>query len=75
MEGTTDCDAWLVVGILEIPGVSDVKELAQKIRASFELPRWMSKIHDVTNSYLALWALEYLEEGISTAYGPHIPPP
>ena len=28
-------------------------ELAWKIRASFELPQWMSKIHDIENYYLA----------------------
>ena len=39
--------------LLEIPGVSNVQELAQKIGASFELPWWMSKIHDVNNYYLA----------------------
>ena len=37
----------------EILGVSDIQELAQKIRASLELPQWMSKIHDVEKYYLA----------------------
>ena len=39
--------------LLEIPGVSDVPELAQKTRASFELPPQMSEIHDIENYYLA----------------------
>ena len=33
--------------LLEILGVSNIQELAQKIRASFKLPQQMSKIHDV----------------------------
>ena len=39
--------------LLGIPGVSDVQELAWKIRASFELPCWMSELHNVENYYLA----------------------
>ena len=39
--------------LLEILGVSNIQELGQKIRSSFELPQWMSKIHDVENYYLA----------------------
>ena len=39
--------------LLGILGVSNIQELAQKMRASFELPQWMSKIHDVKNYYLA----------------------
>ena len=39
--------------LLEILGVSNVQELAWKIWASFELPQWMSEIHDVDNYYLA----------------------
>ena len=42
--------------LLEVPGVSDIQKLAQKIRASFELPGWMSEIHDVNNYYLATLA-------------------
>ena len=41
---------WELVGIL---GVSNFQELAQKIRASFKLPQWMSEIHDIKNYYLA----------------------
>ena len=39
--------------LLEILWVSNIQELAQKIRASFELPQWMREIHDVSNYYLA----------------------
>ena len=39
--------------LLEILGVSNIQELAQKIRASFQLPQWTSEIHDVNNYYLA----------------------
>ena len=39
--------------LLEILGVSNVQELAQKIRASFKLPQWMSEILDVDNYYLS----------------------
>ena len=35
-----------------IPDVDDIQELAQKIWASFELPQWMSKVHDIENYYL-----------------------
>ena len=35
-----------------IPWVSSFQKLAQKIRASFELPQWMSAIHDIKNYYL-----------------------
>ena len=37
--------------LLEVLGVSNIQELAQKIRASFELPQQMSEIHDVKNYY------------------------
>ena len=33
--------------LLEILEVNDVQELSWKTRASFELPQWMSKIHDI----------------------------
>ena len=36
-----------------IPDVDDIQELAQKIRASFELPQWMSEVHSIDNYYLA----------------------
>ena len=49
MDATPTC-WWELLEILE---VNNVQELAQKIRASFELPQWMSKIHDVENYYLA----------------------
>ena len=39
--------------LVRIPGVSNFQELAWQVRASFKLPQWMSKIHDVKNYYLA----------------------
>ena len=39
--------------LLEIMEVTDIQELAQKIRASFELPQWMTEMHDIKNYYLA----------------------
>ena len=36
-----------------IPDVDDIQELAQKIWASFELPRQMSEVHSIENYYLA----------------------
>ena len=41
---------WMVA---EIPEVDNYQELAQMIWASFELPWWVSKLHDVENYYLA----------------------
>ena len=39
--------------LVEIPEEDDYWELAQMIQASFELPWWVSKLHDVENYYLA----------------------
>ena len=39
--------------LLEILEVSDIQELAQKIRTSFGLLQWMSDIHGIDNYYLA----------------------
>ena len=36
-----------------IPDVDDIQKLAQKIRASFQLPQQMSKVHNIQNCYLA----------------------
>ena len=53
MEGTTIStpDWWWE--LLGIPGVSDIQELARKIRASSELPCWMSELFNIKNYYLA----------------------
>ena len=53
MEGTDGCNTHLVAGIAGDLEVNDIQELAQKIRASFELPWQISEIHDVKNYYLA----------------------
>ena len=37
----------------EVPEVEDTQELAQKIWASFELPQWMSEVHEVEDYHLA----------------------
>ena len=42
--------------LVEIPEVDDHWELARKIQASFELPEWISELHDVENYHLALLA-------------------
>ena len=39
--------------LAEIPEVDDYWELAWMIWASFELPWWVSQLHDVQNYYLA----------------------
>ena len=41
---------WELVGM---PGINNFREVAQKIRPSFELPHMKSKAQDVENDYLA----------------------
>ena len=48
--------------LVEVPGVDDHEKLAQEVWASFPLPRWISKWHQVENYHQAPLALLSLSE-------------
>ena len=63
-----------MVGVGGDLAVSDFWELAQKISASFELPRWMSEIHDIKKLLFDTSSPQvHLLEGILTASKPNVP--
>ena len=64
---------WELVGIL---GINDFQELAQKIRASFEIPPAKSKAQDVKKQLFSTTSPQVpLPEGIPATSKPNVPQP
>ena len=48
--------------LAKVPEIDDHQELAQKVRASFKLPQWISEQHGVENYYQAPLALPCIHQ-------------